>query len=88
MISSGFAFEIMYSNGSKSASFNLIERGTRFDSYNASPRPRTCTNKWLNLFSSANSISSSMDSVELYILKKDLEKSEPILNAFKKEINS
>jgi len=29
-----------------------------------------------------------MDSVELYILKKDLEKSEPILNAFKKEINS
>ena len=31
---------------------------------------------------------SSMDSVELYILKKDLEKSEPILNAFKKEINS
>ena len=31
---------------------------------------------------------SLMDSVELYILKKDLEKSEPILNAFKKEINS
>ena len=31
---------------------------------------------------------STMDSVELYILKKDLEKSEPILNAFKKEINS
>ena len=31
---------------------------------------------------------SSMDSVELYILTKDLEKSQPILNAFKKEINS
>ena len=30
----------------------------------------------------------SMDSVELYILTKDLEKSQPILNAFKKEINS
>ena len=30
----------------------------------------------------------SMDSVELFIHKKDLEKSEPILNAFKKEINS
>jgi hypothetical protein len=31
---------------------------------------------------------SSMDSVELYIFTKDLEKSQPILNAFKKEINS
>ena len=30
----------------------------------------------------------TMDSVELFILKKDLEKSEPIVNAFKKEINS
>jgi hypothetical protein len=30
----------------------------------------------------------SMDSVELFIHKKDLEKSEPILDAFKKEINS
>mgnify|MGYP006422810983 FL=1 len=29
----------------------------------------------------------TMDSVELFILKKDLEKSEPIVNAFKKEIN-
>ena len=31
---------------------------------------------------------SSMDSVELYILTKDLERSQPIINAFKKEINS
>ena len=31
---------------------------------------------------------SSMDSVELYILTKDLERSQPILNAFKNEINS
>ena len=30
----------------------------------------------------------TLDSVELFILKKDLEKSEPIVNAFKKEINS
>lgn len=29
-----------------------------------------------------------MNSVELYILKKDLKISEPIMNAFKKEINS
>ena len=30
----------------------------------------------------------TMDSVELFVLKKDLEKSEGIINTFKKEINS
>lgn len=30
----------------------------------------------------------SMNSVELFILKKDLEKAQPILNDFKAEINS
>lgn len=30
----------------------------------------------------------TMDSVELFVLKKDLEKSEAIINTFKKEINS